>query len=174
MADVGYEALLGTEPVDEPGHDGRRLVRHPTTLATDQVDVLGLRRGMVGRRTVAEVGMLDEADLLEQLQRAVHRRDVHAGRPLHDPGMHILRRRVAEVGDGFEDQLTLGGQPETTRAQLGLQLVHSPSLGSPGASPVVARLRDVEVFYVGLLVAAGLAIAALAGYGVVQLFRTRS
>ena len=98
----------------------------------------GCSGGVVGRSAVAQVRVLDEPDLLEQLQRAVDRRDVHARRAFDDPGMDVLGRCVTEIGHRFEDELTLGGQPEAARSQLRLQLVHRSSLGRlnrPSAKP---------------------------------------
>ena len=76
-----------------------------TTLpqrVADDVDVLVLGRA-VGRRAVAEVGVPDEAELLEQLERAVDGGDVDAGHRLAD----LLRRGVAELAHGGQHLLAL-------------------------------------------------------------------
>jgi hypothetical protein len=56
-------------------------------------------RGVVGRSTVTDVVVLDQPQLLEQLQGAIDRRDVHRPRLLVDRGEHLVGGRVAEAVD---------------------------------------------------------------------------
>ena len=55
------------------------------TIPADQVEVLVVGHRVVGRRAVAEVGVADQAELLEHLERAVDRRDVDRRGVLRGP-----------------------------------------------------------------------------------------
>ena len=61
------------------GHDA-------VTIPADQVEVLVVAHRVVGRGPVAEVGVADQAELLEHLERAVDRRDVDRRGLLPAPG----------------------------------------------------------------------------------------
>ena len=58
---------------------------HRAAVAADQVEVVVAGRRVVGRRTVTEVGVGDQAELLEQLEGAVDGRDVDAAAPSAAP-----------------------------------------------------------------------------------------
>src|SRR4051812_4098762 len=76
VSNVCHEALIPFELLDQRSDRVGRDLRDRAADATDQMDVLGSRGRVVGRRAMAEVRVLDQAELLEQLQRAVDRGDV--------------------------------------------------------------------------------------------------
>lgn len=93
---VQAEAQVGERATRHIGEQlGRRLV-HPAAVVADEVDVAVLVLG-VGRRPVPEMGVPDDAELLEQVQRPVHGRDVHRRCRRLDPGAHLLGCRVPQL-----------------------------------------------------------------------------
>ena len=87
------------------------------TVTTHQVDVLFPGKWVIRHRTVRKVCVGDQSEFLEQLERAVHGRDVDARRGLADPRVHLLRSRVSEPVDRLEHELPLRGQPKSAFAQ---------------------------------------------------------
>lgn len=73
--------------------------------------------GGVGRRAVAEMGVPYDADLFEQVQRAVDGRDVHRWRGLLYLLTDLFRSSVPELSYGFEDELTLWGHAQAAFVQ---------------------------------------------------------
>ncbi len=108
VADIGLESVT----LVQGGHQGRyRLGRDlgdPPALSADQVHVLGLFGQVIPGRSVPEVGVGHQAELLEQFERAVHGGNVHAAGGLLDVGPDFLGRGVLQPGDRREDQLALG------------------------------------------------------------------
>ena len=88
------------------------------------------------RRPVPEVGVPDEPQLFEQVQRAVHGRDVHPDCFELDRGQDLM----TNLRDRLQDELTLRRQPVALGAQLGLQQWHSVLFLGPGGHGVAARL----------------------------------
>ena len=80
-------------------------------VAADQVHVVVVGGDRVGRGAVPEVGVADQAELLEQLEGPVDGRDVDPGRRLAHRRDDLVRRGVAELADGLEHQLPLRRQP---------------------------------------------------------------
>ena len=76
------------------------------------------RRQVVGRRPVVQVRVGDEAEGVEQLKRAVDRRDVDALGGLLHAGRDLFWRRVVEPGHRFKYELTLRGNPVAAGPQL--------------------------------------------------------
>ena len=79
--------------------------------------------------------MADQAELLEQLEVAVDRGDVHR----RGLGVHLLEdlvgRRMAETLDRTQHQLALRGEPVAPRAQLLVQVVGHGRLTGGRADP---------------------------------------
>jgi hypothetical protein len=73
---------------------------------------------VVGGCPVREVGVGDEAELLEQLQRPVDRGDVHTGSRPGYRGVHLIRGGVAEGVDRLQHQLALRGEAKPPGAEL--------------------------------------------------------
>ena len=131
MTNVGNKALIPFELVDE-GRDGlgRDLV-HGAAVSADQMHVLRRGRGVVRGCAMAEVGVLDEAELFEELERPIDRRDVDRGRPLLDPGEGFFRSGMPELGHRVEHELALRRDAVALGPQRLLQL-HPASLGASG------------------------------------------
>ena len=111
MTDVGVEAVLRRHRIDQVrGHFGLDL-GHALTVPADEVDVVRLGRRMVRGGSVTQVGVTDQSELLEQVQRAVDGGDVDALRGLPDLGQDLFGRRVVEVLDGLEYEFALRRQP---------------------------------------------------------------
>src|SRR5215469_3091868 len=124
---VGLEPVLGVQRRDQGARGLGGQLGHPATLAADQVHVLRLRREMVAGRAVPEVGVGDQAELLEQLERAVDRGEVHAPRRLVHLGADLLGRGVMQPGDGLQDELALWGNAVAAGPQRGVpRLRHGP------------------------------------------------
>lgn len=78
----------------------------------DDVHVIVVGRA-VGRRAVTEVGVPHQADLLEQFEVSVDRRDVDSGDCIAD----LLRRRMPQPAYRVENLLALRGHAQPARAQ---------------------------------------------------------
>jgi len=102
-----------------------RLLR---TSWDDQVDVLVLV-GRVGGRAVAEVGVVDQTDAVEQVERAVDRGDVDRGRGLLHLRADLLGGGVAERAHRVEHELPLRRHPQAALVQrVPQRRVHTPIL----------------------------------------------
>ena len=87
---------------------------------------------------VPEMGVRDQADLLKQLEGAVHGGDVDADRGLLDLGVDLLWSRVLQLGHRFEHELALRSHPVATRPQRVIpRLRHEPD--SSGAQELAGR-----------------------------------
>jgi len=116
VADVQREAEAFGELGGEAVHQFGGHFHDDPALVADQVDVLVLT-GRVGGRAVAEVGVAHEADAVEQVERAVDRRDVHRrGRAL-DLHADLLRRRVVEGPHSVQHELALRCHPQAALVQ---------------------------------------------------------
>jgi len=110
MADVQRESGAVGQVGDEAVHQLGGQLGDLAAAVTHQVQVLVFLRG-VGRCAVAEMGVADEPDAVEQVECAVDRGDVDRGcRALH---LHadLLRRGVVQRAHGVEHELALGGHP---------------------------------------------------------------
>lgn len=86
--------------------------------------------------------MRNKADILEQLQSAIDRRDVDSCRALGHPRVYVLRGGMAEFDDGFEHELALRREAVATRSKLGLEVLHRLRLPSAAiTSTADSRLR---------------------------------
>src|SRR3954465_8974405 len=117
---VDGEPVLGRDPAHRTLDDLCRHLLDASALPADEVEVVRVVGGVVGRRAVAEMGVGDEAELLEQLERAIDGRDVDAAGGAAYPLGDLVGGGVAERGDGLEDELALRGEPVAARAEAGL------------------------------------------------------
>lgn len=118
VPDVDRESVLGGHSYNRRFKNSRGHFGYSPTFPTDEMKVVGIVRGVVGRRTVAEVSVRDQAKLLEQLEGPVDGRDVNARCGNPDPLGDLVRRRMSERGDRLEDELALRSQPVTASAQV--------------------------------------------------------
>ena len=81
---------------------------------------------------MTQMGVPDQAQFFEQLQRAVDRRRVDGGNRVAD----LLRRGVAEGAHRGEHLLALGGDAQPAGAQFGGEVGHAAMVGSLCAVPV--------------------------------------
>lgn len=109
---VENEPALGKQALRKRFDERRIRIDDRAAGVTDDVDVLVLSRS-VGRRTVPEMGMSDEPDLLEQFQRAVDGGDVDA----LDRFTDLLGRCVPEPANGVQHLLALRSRPKPEFAQ---------------------------------------------------------
>ena len=123
-------------------------------IPADQVEVLVVGDRVVRRRAVAEVRVPDQAELLEDLERAVDGGDVDRRGLLAHPRQHLVGGGVAEGVDRAQDQLALRGQPVALLPQRRPPVVGSSSgsrplaagaprcgAAAPGPSPPCRRRR---------------------------------
>src|SRR6202043_4165643 len=120
--------------------------RCPADLAY-QVPVR-LGRQVVGRRAVPEVGVHHDAEALELLEIAVHRRGVDVRRQLADDDEQLLRGRVVRTFDQRgEHEAAGGGDPRAAVAELGDQFVDGGAHDSRIAATGRHRLSEALGFW---------------------------
>ena len=140
MADVRDEAVAGDHLVREllRAADVGRL--DVAAAPAHQVDVVGMGGEVIAGRAVPEVGVRDDAEFLEELQRAVHGRGAHRRRHRLHLLPDLVGRGVAEPLQSADDEPALRGRAQTARAQhrvelLGQHLRHPLSIGGAVFSP---------------------------------------
>jgi hypothetical protein len=109
---VHLEPPLAPQPLGQGPHQVRRRVRHAAAAVTHHMHVV-VSSWAIHRGAVAEVRVFDQADLLEQFQRAVDGGEIDVGQRVRD----LLRGGVREVVDGIEHLFALGGHPQPTGTQ---------------------------------------------------------
>ena len=115
---------------------GHRDVRldHVRAVPADQVDVVVPVGEVVRRRAVPEMGMADQPELLQQLQRPVDGGDVDPRR--RPPHLHedVVGGRVLKGVHGFEHELALRRQPVAALPQVALPVgAHHTASVAPGS-----------------------------------------
>jgi hypothetical protein len=108
VADVGEESSV----IADVGHELARIIcmqgLNGSTTFTDKMDVgLFIADRVEGRRTMADVRMRDEADLLKDIEDSVHRGQRHTRCNALDRVENFLRCPVPEAIDSLEHELTL-------------------------------------------------------------------
>lgn len=117
MCTVQGEAVVNPEPIGQGVGDVGSQISYRAAPVTHDVDVLVLR-GTVAGRPVPEVGVPNQAQLLEELDGAVHRGYVDAG---HSLGQ-LLRRGVAQVADSVQHLTPLRRHTQAAFMQLARQI----------------------------------------------------
>jgi hypothetical protein len=137
MGQVGGEAVAALESVAERTKHIQIEFSFAAAAAADQVLVLALGRQVVASHARVEVGVAQQAELLQHLQRAIHGRDVHVGEPRSDLLVQALGRHVAlGGGNGLENQLALGRHAQAALLQHAAQLgrvQHAGTVPQPAA-----------------------------------------
>ena len=112
MFHIGDKAVAGQKIPHERICGGDRALDDGPAAQAHKVHVVGVVGQVVGRRAVVEMGMGDQAHLLESLEIAIDGRE-GKGRPAvstHCRGQAV-RRGVAERSDRGDDPFPLWGQP---------------------------------------------------------------
>src|SRR2546421_694478 len=115
-----------------------------------KVLVLHAGRGVVLADRVPEVRVTDQSQILEQVEVAIHRREVDAPEALPHPLVDLFSRQVLlRRVHRFEDELPLRRHTVAARAHLAKQLVHgsrAPRRGESGSSGArhVARISGTK------------------------------
>src|SRR5256714_2102673 len=130
VAAVEVEAELLLEHPEQRPQLGDRQLLDPFALLAEQV-LVGLVGQVVDGPAVAEVHVVDHPQLLQRVQRAVHRREVDRGEAGLDGGGDLLRRHVAAGADHrFDDGLPAGRAAPTGGGEAGEDLLddvaHTP------------------------------------------------
>jgi len=115
---IHREITLGQQTSRERVDEVRGHVHHSPAEMTDHVDVL-IVGGPERRRAMTQVGVAHEAEVLEQLQRAIHGGDVDVRHGIAD----LLGGRMAQRANRVEDLLALVGHAQAARPQPLGQLV---------------------------------------------------
>ena len=109
-------------------HRGEQLVAEVAdgaALRAHEVVVGGLGRDLVVADAALEARLDDEVEAHEQLERAVHRRDVDVGERAAHLGRHLLGRHVAAgVAQHLPDEVALRRQPVALFAECGAGVMH--------------------------------------------------
>jgi hypothetical protein len=117
MTEVDLETVVIPQGPDQVVGDGGGRVDDTSAGTAHQVDVLRDVSGVIGEGTVAKVGVRHEAEVLEQLNRAVHRRGVDRVPALLEIRVDLLRCGMDERIDRVEDLASGQGQPVATSAE---------------------------------------------------------
>jgi hypothetical protein len=132
MADIGVEAMLGVQGPDQRSDSRRVELDDRAATAADKVDVLRIRCQVIPVRSVPEMGVRDEADLLEQLKGAINGGEIDSDRRLLDLGVDLLGSSVLQSCDSLKDELALRGNPVTASPQRVIpRLRHAPESSEP-------------------------------------------
>ena len=118
--DVGRESMIGSKPVDGRRDDIRAHFGNRSTRSAHEMNVLGVIGDVIGRGAVTQMGVGDERQLFEQIERAINGRDVDAVRGFAHPRQDVVGCGMPKGGDRLEHQLPLRSEPVTPRAQLPL------------------------------------------------------
>src|SRR4051812_26964949 len=86
------------------------------------------------------MGVLDEAELLEELECAVDGRDVHCRGSTTNCAGDLLRRAVPELPDRLEDQLALRRQAVAAGTKLRLPVVPGGPAAPPARNPTLRHM----------------------------------
>ena len=132
VGDVGAEAALRGEPVDELGRERHRHLVDGVAAEADEVDVRPVIGELIGRRAVVEMGVRDDAEPLERLERAVdggrRQRGTAVARKMGDD---LVRGGVSEAGERIDDPAPLGRQAFPVGAQHRGEVRHQPTVCRP-------------------------------------------
>ena len=137
MRPIEQESLLPAQSFGQIVGQRMRGVDHPSAGVAHHVDVVVVR-GPKRRWAVAQMGMPNQADALEQFERPVNGSDVYARNSLAD----LLRCGMTELAHRRENVVTLRGHPHATRTQAHGQIgvvshrVHGRA--APVRPPVIA------------------------------------
>lgn len=77
VRDIGGESVLVSKPLDEPFSDLGIYAQDRAAAIADQMDMDVLVYRVIRGRAVADMRMGDESDVLEDLQGAIDRGQVH-------------------------------------------------------------------------------------------------
>ncbi len=115
-------------------------------LTADQVHMLSVLGQVIGRRSVVDVAVLDEAELLEQLQGPVNGGDIDATRGLPYLAIDVFRRSVLQPADCLKDELalrrdTVAASPE--RVVPRRHHTHKSNDARSGEARTITRLPEV-------------------------------
>jgi hypothetical protein len=118
MTGVDGKAVLVGNPADRFFDEPDRDLFDPTAFTADEVKMIGVLGRVVGRRSVAQVGVSDQSELFEKLERPIDRRDVDATGRTTYPFGDLVRRGMTQRRHCLEHELALRGQPVAARTQL--------------------------------------------------------
>ena len=136
VADVRLEAVLSLKRAHQRSDRGRIKLSDPVAATAHQMDVLRVGRQVIPVRPMSEMRVRDQADLLKQLKSPVDGRDIDPDGDLLDLGVDLLWRRVLQLGDRFEHELTLRGYPVAASPQRVIpRLRHKLESNNPLAWP---------------------------------------
>jgi len=97
MTEVGLEVIALAQPLRQRSSHLRVNRRDPLTLPADDVEMLPAGGRVVRRAAVTQVGVPHQAELLEELQVAVDRREVDRRRRPAYLRQDVLGGGVAEL-----------------------------------------------------------------------------
>jgi len=126
---VQLKPMVAAELVGEPLHSLAMHLFDLSACAADRMMMMRRRTEHVRRLAVLVYPRTGFALGLQQIERPVDGRDVHAPRGLLDPGADLFRRGVLERGDRLEHELALRGDPVPAGPQLVIPLLgHTQSV----------------------------------------------
>ena len=123
MSEAKPERLV--EPRHELVGHGERRLADPAAPAADDVQVGGVLGEVVAGGTVVDVGVPDEAELLQGVERAVDGRRRHRAGTVGRDGIHdVVGGRVPQPPDGGQDPLALRREALAPSPQPLAQIAH--------------------------------------------------
>lgn len=122
MGNVGSEGVT----------DGAVDLQDAAASPTEQVEVVGVVREVIARDAVVDMGVTDQAGLLQGVKGSIHggRRQGRSA-VLRDPGHDLLGGHVAGPLEGGQHPRSLGRQPSAARTQLGPDILHRSTVCRP-------------------------------------------
>ena len=121
--------------------DGQGGLADPAAAPADDVQVGGVLGEVVARRPVVDVGVPDQAELLQRLERPVHGRRGHGVRAVGGHGIHdLLGGGVTEPPHGGQHALALRRQALAARPQPLPEITHPTNVCRTQADVQTAHL----------------------------------
>ena len=135
MRDVGGEAEVVVDPLDELVGGLERELTDPAAAAADDMEVGRVLGEVVAGGAVVDVGVADEPELLEGVEGPVDRGHRHRRPAVGPHGLgDLVGSAVAEATHRGEDAFALRGQTHALRPQPLSQVTHSTNVGRAPAA----------------------------------------
>lgn len=131
MGDISDKAGVGQNIPREAVSQLAAALLDPAASPAHEVDMVGVVGEVVGGGPVVQVGVADDAERLERLQRAVDGGGRECATTVNPHVLdHRVWRRMAQRRHGVEDALALRGHPPPVSTQLVAYVLHPSTVRS--------------------------------------------